>query len=119
MAVYSSVGSSGSVGPTSGGRIYAYNNLGTTQMDVAPANPSRTRITFHNPGPVDFIVAPKFVQTNGSNVGLGITPTIYGGGFRVYGNGGTLVIDGECQGGWQAVALSGSTNPITVMDSNI
>jgi hypothetical protein len=39
---------------------------------------------------------------------------------RVYGNGGTLDITGECQGAWQALANTGagSSNPLTVIDSN-
>ena len=76
---------------------------------------------FHNPGPNDIFVAPSYVQTTGSNVALAPSNAALGGCFRVYGNGGTLVIEGECQGAYQAFAATGAgaTNPLTVMDSNI
>lgn len=42
-----------------------------------------------------------------------------GGAFLIFANGGTLQIEGECQTPWGALALSGVTNPLTVMDSNV
>ena len=116
--IVSGVGASPSVGPTSGGWIYAYNKLTTTPEPVAPINQNRRKITFHNPGTVDVMVAQVVVQTTGSDVPL--TPSVgaLGGCFRVYGNGGTLVVEGECQKAWQAFAISGGGNPLTVVDSN-
>jgi hypothetical protein len=112
----------------SGGKVYGYNNINeTTTTIVAKANPSRQRIRFHNPGPNDIFVGPQFVQnilgtapTQPSNVALVPTNAALGGMTRVYGNGGTLDITGECQGAWQALAVTsaGSTNPLTVIDSN-
>lgn len=119
------VGSPGSVGPTSGGKIYAYNNLGTSPMVVAQANQSRQSITFHNPGTVDVVVFPSQVQglnaapATPSNQTLTPTVSALGGGFRVYGNGGQLTLSGECQGAWQALAVSSSNNPLTVMETNV
>lgn len=119
------VGSPGSVGPTSGGKIYAYNNLGTSPQVVAQANQSRQSITFHNPGTVDIVVFPSKVQglntAPASPTDQTLTPTTLalGGGFRVYGNGGQLTISGECQGAWQALAISDSNNPLTVMETNV
>jgi hypothetical protein len=124
MTIFAGVGSSGSVGPTSGGKIYAYNNVGTTAMVVAQANQNRQSITFHNPGTVDIVVFPQYVQgvttapTTPANVALSPTTSALGGGFRVYANGGQLTISGECQGAWQALAVSSSNNPFTVMESN-
>lgn len=121
------------VGPTSGGKVYAFNNLGTTPEVVAPANAKRTRITFHNPGAVDVVVFPVNVQainpswnssssldgsTSITNIALTPTTSALGGGYLIYGNGGSQVISGECQGAWQALAISGSGNPLTVTDSN-
>lgn len=110
----------------SGGKVYGYNNISTTPATVAPANPSRQKITFHNPGTVDIFVGPAYVQntigsTPTTNADVAFTPTTtnYGGCWRVYANGGTLSIEGECQGAWQALAASGSTNQLTVMDSNV
>ena len=122
------------VGPTSGGKVYAFNNLGTSPEVVAPANSKRTQISFDNPGAVDIIVFPVQVQalnptwTSGSNldgntsissVVLAPTTANLGGGYRIYGNGGSRTITGECQGAWQALAISGSGNPLTVTDSNV
>jgi len=112
----------------SGGKVYGYNNINeTTARVVAPANTSRQRIRFHNPGPNDIFIAPSNVQnvlgtapTNPSDVALTLTNAALGGSIRVYGNGGTLDINGECQGAWQALAVTGAgtTNPLTVIDSN-
>ena len=106
----------------SGGKVYAFNNVAeAAPIVVAPANPSRQRIVFHNPGANDVFIGPSLVQTSGSNVALSPSNAALGGCFRVYGNGGTLAVEGECQGAWQAFALTGagSDNPLTVMDSNV
>lgn len=119
------VGSPGSVGPTSGGKIYGYNNLTSSPIVVAQANQSRQSITFHNPGTVDVVVFPSQVQGLNSapatptNQTLSPSTSALGGGFRVYGNGGQITISGECQGSWQALAVSGSGNPLTVMETNV
>jgi len=41
-----------------------------------------------------------------------------GGAFLVYANGGEKMFQGECQGAFQAVAASGSNNPLTIVESN-
>lgn len=105
-----------------GGKVYAYNNISeSAAVQVAPANPSRQQIMFHNPGANDLFIAPANVQTTGTNVALSPTNSALGGCFRVYGNGGTLAITGECQDAWQAFSVTGagSSNPLTVMDSNV
>lgn len=113
----------------SGGKVYGYNNINeTTARVVANANTGRQSITFHNPSTNDIFIAPSNVQnvlgtasTNPSNVALVPTNAALGGCWRVYGNGGTLVITGECQGAWQALSVTGSgtTNALTVMESNV
>ena len=103
----------------SGGKVYAYNNLdAVTPVAVAPGNPSRQKITFHNPGTVDVVIFPQYVQNTGSNVVAPTTIAAKGGGWLVYANGGTLSVEGECQGAWYALAISATGNPLTVMDSN-
>lgn len=120
MTTFTGVGSPGSVGPTSGGKLYAYNTLdGVTPVAVAPANPSRQSVTFHNPGTNDVIVFPQYKVNTGTNVSNAVTTSALGGGFRVYGNGGEKTFTGECQGEWLAIAVTGTGNPLTVMDSNI
>jgi hypothetical protein len=101
---------------------------------VAPANSKRTQITFDNPGSVDVIVfqcnvqalnpswtAASSLDTNTSITSTALTPTTanLGGGYRIYGNGGSRTIVGECQGAWQALAVSSTNNPLTVTDSNV
>ena len=114
------------IGPTNGGKIYAYNNLGTAPQVVAPSNVNRGSITFHNPGSVNVVIFPSLVQAlnvapvnSGSNVPLTPTTTTLGGGFMVYANGGQITLTGECQGAWQSLATSGSNNPLTVIESNV
>ena len=117
------------VGPTSGGKVYAFNNLGTSPINVAPANTARASITFDNPGTVDIIVFPVLVQALNSvptnlvnasisSVTLSPSTSALGGGYRIYANGGSRTFSGECQGPWQALAVSGSGNAFTVTDSN-
>ena len=106
------------IGPTSGGKVYAYNNLTVTPGQVAPANVNRTGITFHNPGTIAAYIAPALAQTSGASVAL--TPAVGSiGGCFLLGPGGMLTINGECSGAWQAFSASGSGNPLTVMESNV
>jgi hypothetical protein len=120
MAIFQGVGAPGTVGPASGGKIYAYNAL-TTLQTVAPANASRVSITFHNPGAIDIFVGPVigFASLTAAQGTLTPTTANYGGCFRVFANGGTLVVTGECQGAWQALTSDASTGKLTVMDSNV
>lgn len=121
MTIFSGVGAPGTVGPASGGKVYGYSTL-STLTTVAPANPSRTKITFHNPGTVDILVGPAAAFTSFSAVTPStLTPTTaaYGGCFRVFGNGGTVIIEGECQQAWQALTSDATTGQLTVMDSNV
>ncbi len=119
------------VGSTSGGKIYAYNNLGTSPEVVAPANVNRASITFHNPGSVNVVVFPVVVQAlntaptsangqpNIANQALTPSTAALGGGFMIFANGGQITLTGECQGSWQALATSSTNNPLTVSDSNV
>ena len=129
MAITTGPGSPQAFSSASGGKVYGYNNISeSAAIVVAPANPSRQKIRFHNPGASDIFIAPSFVQnvlgtapTTPSNVALTISNAALGGATRVYGNGGTLEITGECQGAWQALAVTGAgtTNALTVIDSNL
>lgn len=123
------VGSSGTVSGASGGKQYGYNNIAENALVVvAQANTQRRSILFHNPGSYDILVAPSVIQntlgtapTTPSNVAFSPSNAAPGGCFRVYANGGTLTIDGECQGAYQAFSAtgSGSSNPLTVVESNV
>lgn len=129
MAITTGPGSPQAFSSASGGKTYGYNNISeSAAILVAPANPSRQKIRFHNPGASDIFIAPQFVQnvlgtspSNPSNVALTPSNAALGGCTRVYGNGGTLEITGECQGAWQALAVTGAgtTNALTVIDSNV
>src|SRR6266436_10025312 len=100
----------------SGGKIYGFNNISEfIDTAIVLPNPGRQKITFHNPGTSDIFIAPFFVQNilgseanPPSDHAFGPTNAALGGCFRVYGIGGTLVIEGECQGGWAALAVTGA-----------
>lgn len=114
-------GAPGAMSSASGGKVYPYNNItNANNVQVAPANPSRNSVVFHNPGTQDIFVSPT-TALNTAGQAVALTPTLaaLGGTFRVYANGGTLQITGECQTAWQALAADGTTNALTVMDSNI
>lgn len=122
MSVISGVGASPSVGPTSGGKVYGFSAL-TVLTPVAPANQSRTKITFHNPGPIDILVSmvSYFASQNQTPAQLSAyvpTTAAYGGSFRIFANGGEKTFEGECQLAWQALTVDGSAGQLTVMDSN-
>lgn len=117
--ITTSVGSPGSISSASGGRTYSFNNISTAPIQIVGANPSRQKITVHNPGTIDVFVAPVFVQNGGSDAALTPSPSTLGGCLLVYANGGTLIIDGECQKPYQAFSRTSSAQPLTVIDSNI
>jgi hypothetical protein len=122
MPILVGVGAPGTLSSASGGKVYAYNNISESSLVVvAGANQVRQRITFHNPGASDAFIAPALIQTSGSSVAFTPSNAALGGTFRLYANGGTLVVDGECQGAWQAFAVTGAgtTNPLTVMETNV
>lgn len=121
MPIFGGVGGAQVFSSASGGKIYAFNNLSTAPQQVAPANVSRTRITFHNPGDVDIFIAPAVAlsPTTGSNVTLTPTTSALGGCWRVFANGGTLEVSGECSGAWQGFSASSTGKALTVMDSNL
>jgi hypothetical protein len=120
MSIFTGVGSPGTLSVASGGSPLAFNNISTTPQQVLGGVAARRKITFHNPGTVDIFIAPVTVAgANGSDTPLTPTTIALGGCLRVYANGGTLEISGECQKPWQALAASGSTNPLTILVSNI
>lgn len=106
----------------SGGKVYGYNNITESGLvTVAAANSARVKLTFHNPGSSDVFIAPVVIQTTGSNVAFTPSNATLGGCIRIYGNGGQFIIEGECQGAYQAFAVTGagSSNPLTVIDTNV
>jgi len=106
----------------SGGKVYGYNNISDSGLvQVAAANTSRVKLTFHNPGSYDIFISPVVIQTTGSNVAFTPSNAALGGCIRVYANGGQFTIEGECQGAYQAFAVTGAgtTNPLTVIDTNV
>lgn len=117
--INNSVGSPGTVSAASGGYVYAYNNISTTPQQVLGQFPERVSITVHNPGTVDVFFAPVTIQNTGADVALTPSTAALGGCFRIFANGGTLSMSGECQKAWQAFSASGSGNPLTIMVSKI
>ena len=122
MAIIAVVGSPQANASASGNKTYVYNAITTTPGVVAPANPQRRKLVFHNPGTNDILVAPDkaFISAT-ATAPTTLTPSTsaLGGCWRIFGNGGTLTLEGEIQSSWQAFATTGSTNALTVLDSNI
>lgn len=113
------VGAPSTISFASGGRNYAFNAITTSPQQILGSNPVRQRFTVHNPGTVDIFIAPLYTQTSGSDVLLAPTTSALGGCIRVFANGGTVVISGECQKPYQAFSASGTGNPLTVDESNV
>ena len=103
------------VGTGGGTKVWPFNNISTAPIEVVGVNAYRESITFSNPGTATVFVGPL---TDGN--GKPFTPSMsaLGGTFPVVG-GAQLTITGECQVGWQALALSGLSNPFTVYESNL
>lgn len=117
--IFTGVGSPGTVSAASGGFFLAFNNISSTPQQVLGQNSQRVKVTFHNPGTVDIYIAPAFIQNSGKDVALIPSPSALGGCFLVYANGGTLILEGEVQKPFQALALTGSTNALTVVPTNV
>lgn len=112
-----SVGSPGAAQAANGGKVTPFNNIGNvTPVALVAAGPQRVAITFHNPGANDILVYPTTNATGAANA-----PTIAapGGGFRVFANGGSLTVTGECQQAWSALSFAGVNQSLTVMESNV
>ena len=117
MPVLSFPGGPGAAQSANGGKVFPFNNIGNvTPVLVLPVNGQRVKITFHNPGANDVLVYPTTQASGAANA-----PTIAapGGGFRVFGNGGSLVVDGECQQAWAALHFTTTLQPLTVMESQV
>lgn len=120
MGIVTGPGGPQAFSSASGGKVYAFNNISTAPLVVVAANTSRQKITFHNPSDVDIFVGPSTVlNAAGSSVALVPAVATPGGCFVVFANGGTLVVEGECQGAWQAFSRTSNTKALTVMDSNV
>lgn len=111
------VGSPGSAQSANGGKVTGFNNIGNvTPVALLSDNGSRAQLTFHNPGSNDILVYPTTTSTGATNAPTVAAP---GGGFRVFANGGTLTITGECQQAWSALSFAGTNQALTVMESNV
>ena len=100
--------------------ITAFNTIATTPITIIGINPGRKKITFHNPGAVDIVVFPLTVlqgTPGGGSVALVPTTSALGGGFRVFANGGQIVLEGQAsKQGFQALSVTASGNALTVME---
>lgn len=96
--------------------ITAVNDLSPTPKLVIGKHSTRTGITFHNPGQGTVVVFPEKVLVNGHNVLLQPSINARGGGFLLA-YGATLFIgEPTAQQAWQALALSGIDNPLTIQE---
>ena len=78
------------------------------------ANPSRSALTFHNPGAGEVYVFPEFVLQNGQSGRL--TPSLgaLGGGFALPAGATRFMGGNAAKQRWQA--LAGSANPLTITE---
>lgn len=107
------------IGGANGGKTYAFNNItAANNVIVAPLQPNRRKITFVNPGQVTLYVSMTIQIDPIMGTQFALTPTtaLLGGTLPVY-PGAFVVVEGECQQQWQALAASGTNNPLTVLDS--
>jgi hypothetical protein len=117
VTVFTIPGGPGAAQGANGGKVTGFSTLGNvTPVVVAAANPQRVSITFHNPGTNDVLVYPT---TNASGGTLAPTVASPGGAFRVFGNGGSLTVTGECQQQWAALNVTTTGQPLTVMESQV
>src|SRR5262245_59334148 len=99
-----------------GGKVYGFSTIGNVSpVTVLSSNGQRRRVVFHNPGANDVLVYPTTTGTGAVNAPTIASP---GGGFRIFGNGGMLTIEGECQQAWAALHFTTTGQPLTVMESN-
>jgi|SRR5215475_12675737 len=120
MVVFSGVGNPQSISNANGGKTYAFNNIGTSSnVPVAPANPSRRSITFINPS-ANTIYVSMTSQMSQAGVATPLNPTtsLLGGTIPIVAGNIVTLADGEIQLPWQALAIAGAANPFTVIDSN-
>lgn len=121
MGIIVGVGASGTISGANGGKTYAFNGITSTSNTlIAPASPSRTQITFVNPGASVTLYVSMVTQLSQSGIASPLSPTVsaLGGALPVF-PGAFVVISGECQTAWQALAASGGANPLTVIDTNV
>lgn len=117
MTVNTQPGFPGAYQAANGGKVYGFSNLSNgTPVVVLAANPQRLSVTFHNPGANDCLVYPTTNATGGVNAPTVASP---GGAFRIFGNGGSLTITGECQQSWAALNVLTTGQPLTVMESQV
>lgn len=84
--------------------------LGTASAAAIGPNPQRRGITFHNPGSVDVAVCPANLAALIGAGGITILP----GETKTFMARFTSRIRVNC--GWNAIAASGSNNPLTVLE---
>jgi hypothetical protein len=111
-----SAGGAQTIGPASGGKVTAINNLtSVSNTQVIGSNPSRVSITFHAPGSIDIYVSPT-VNAQGQTLAPSLASL--GGTYHIFA-GADRTLTGECQGAFQAFSASSTNQPLTVSESNV
>lgn len=86
--------------------VTAITTLGTSSLAVIGANPTRKKLTFHNPNVI-------------SNINIFVCPSsipavVAGGGSICIFPGWSVDIEGNC--GFNAIAQSGANNGLTILE---
>src|SRR6267154_4342229 len=95
MGITTTPGAPGANASASGGKLYAYNAItNASNTAIAPANPQRNSITFHNPGANDILVSPTTTlgSLGASQIALVPTTAALGGGRRVFSKGTSMTL---------------------------
>ncbi len=93
------------------GNVSAINNVTTTSRQVLAADQSRISIVFHNPGSTTSLIVCPGLDAAGTLMTASFTTR--GGGFLIEAKA-YLAFSGNCQTAWNAVAETGSANPLTI-----
>lgn len=91
---------------------YGYDSITsapTTVVAMSTGATWPTEIVFHNPSTLDILVYPS---EDANGMSLGVVSSSPGGSFRVYGNGGSIIIEGGSTMAW--LAISTGTGALTV-----
>lgn len=100
-----------------GSTVAPNNGIGTSAAQVLPADPTRTKIIFHNPHASNTLWVCQSIDN--TNAALTPTTSALSGAFTLL-PGAILPFEGVglCGTAWKALASAGST-PITIMTSNV
>jgi hypothetical protein len=101
--------------PCSGSTL-GYNTVSSFGAQVIGFDPQRRKISFGNPNSTATIFVYQLIDLNGNTLTPHFSYPGIGGAWPILA-GTTFTFTGDCQGPWGALAITGSTNAISIMSS--